>query len=86
MITEIISGGSASVGELDVQVGNIIHAVSCSVGGKKQITTAFEVDTIDQMSQAICSNDDERVLMLVEKPDEGAAGAVSFLTDVATRL
>ena len=56
------------------------------MGGKKEITTAFEVDSIDQMSQAILSNEDERVTMLVEKPDEGAVGAVSFLTDVATRL
>mmetsp|Transcript_42151 Transcript_42151/g.78374 ORF Transcript_42151/g.78374 Transcript_42151/m.78374 type:complete len:188 (-) Transcript_42151:273-836(-) len=86
IITEIISGGAASVGELDVQVGNIIHAVSCTVGGKKAVTTADEVDSIDQMTQAILSNSDERVQMLVEKPDEGAVGAVSFLTDVATRL
>ncbi|CAE7222733.1 unnamed protein product [Symbiodinium sp. CCMP2592] len=86
VITEIISGGSASVGELDVQVGNIIHAVSCSVGGKKEITSAFEVDTIDKMSQAILSNEDEQVKMLVEKPDEGAAGSISFLTDVATKF
>ena len=69
-----------------MQVGNIIHAVSCSVGGKKEITSAFEVDTIDKMSQAILSNEDEKVKMLVEKPDEGAAGSISFLTDVATKF
>mmetsp|Transcript_86091 Transcript_86091/g.175661 ORF Transcript_86091/g.175661 Transcript_86091/m.175661 type:complete len:177 (+) Transcript_86091:93-623(+) len=82
-ITEIISGGSASAGTLEVQVGNIIHAVSCEVGGRKDVTTASEVDSVEQMTQAILSNSDEVVMMLVEKPDEGAAGSISFLTNVA---
>mmetsp|Transcript_86208 Transcript_86208/g.136946 ORF Transcript_86208/g.136946 Transcript_86208/m.136946 type:complete len:177 (+) Transcript_86208:102-632(+) len=82
-ITEIISGGSASAGTLEVQVGNIIHAVSCEVGGRKDVTTAEEVDSVEQMTQAILSNSDEVVMMLVEKPDEGAAGSISFLTNVA---
>eukprot|EP00437_Effrenium_voratum_P021500 CAMPEP_0181448226 /NCGR_PEP_ID=MMETSP1110-20121109/27030_1 /TAXON_ID=174948 /ORGANISM="Symbiodinium sp., Strain CCMP421" /LENGTH=190 /DNA_ID=CAMNT_0023572367 /DNA_START=21 /DNA_END=593 /DNA_ORIENTATION=+ len=85
-ITEIISGGAAAVGTLDVQEGNIIHAVSCEVGGRKDVTTAKEVNTVDQITQAILSNSDEVVMMLVEKPDEGAAGSISFLTNVASRL
>ena len=45
-------GGAAAVGTLDVQEGNIIHAVSCEVGGRKDVTTAKEVNTVDQITQA----------------------------------
>lgn len=52
VISEIISGGSASRGTLEVSVGNIIHAVSCEVEGRKDIALASQMSTIDQMTQA----------------------------------
>eukprot|EP00913_Durusdinium_trenchii_P026161 g24542.t1 len=85
-ISEIISGGSASNGALEVEVGNIIHAVSCEVDGQKDVAIASQMTTVDQMTQAILSNSDEIVMMLVEKPDPGAAGSISFLTNVATKF
>eukprot|EP00435_Cladocopium_sp_Y103_P030026 s2068_g7.t1 len=83
-ITEIISGGSASAGTLEVQVGNIIHAVSCEIGGRKDVTTASEVDSVEQMTQAILSNSDEVVMMVliwasIRSPQQRPAILVAFV-------
>ena len=44
-------------------------------------TQAFQALSFFLFSQISCK--DEVVMMLVEKPDEGAAGSISFLTNVA---
>mmetsp|Transcript_10443 Transcript_10443/g.18814 ORF Transcript_10443/g.18814 Transcript_10443/m.18814 type:complete len:208 (+) Transcript_10443:72-695(+) len=88
VITEVLSGGAAALGNLDVQEGNIIHYITTDVegGGGKRIAGVDEFDSVEELSQGILANSDELVAMVVEKPDKGALGAADFLTSVTNNL
>mmetsp|Transcript_54571 Transcript_54571/g.130190 ORF Transcript_54571/g.130190 Transcript_54571/m.130190 type:complete len:207 (+) Transcript_54571:83-703(+) len=87
VVTEVLSGGAAALGNLDVQEDNIIHYITTDAdGGGKRIVSAEDFNSVEELSQAILANQDEQVAMLVEKPDSGVLGGVGFLTDAAGQL
>mmetsp|Transcript_509 Transcript_509/g.686 ORF Transcript_509/g.686 Transcript_509/m.686 type:complete len:209 (-) Transcript_509:44-670(-) len=87
VVTEVLSGGAAALGNLDVQEGDIIHYITTDVeGGGKRITATEDFASVEELSQGILANSDELVAMVVEKPDKGALGAADFLTSVTSNL
>mmetsp|Transcript_78374 Transcript_78374/g.196788 ORF Transcript_78374/g.196788 Transcript_78374/m.196788 type:complete len:204 (+) Transcript_78374:42-653(+) len=75
VVQEVLRGGAASLGEMDVRAGDIIHGVTTTVSGKKgALQTHDACSSVDELSQAILGNDDGSVSLVIERPEIGGSG------------
>jgi len=83
IIQSILPGGAASMGTLDVQVGDVIHATSTTEeGDRKTLVEASSCDLVEDFQEAIMRNEDGMVSLVVEKATQ-TGSPIAWMEGVA---
>lgn len=84
VVEQVMPGGAVMLGEVDIRMGDVIHAVTTTVNGRKGALETHEAcQSADDLSQAIMGNDDGEVTLVIERPQEGGTG-LEWMQQVAS--
>lgn len=84
VVEDIRAGGSVAMGQVDIKVGDIVHALTTSDGDRKILVETKTLKDADGLVDAIVGNDDGLITLVVERaaPTSGLGG-LGFLEEVA---
>lgn len=86
VIEEIIQGGSAAMGVFPVGPGDVLHAMTVMDGEKKAVLEAGKLETVAQLTEAILSNTDGEISLVLETEAPGGGDSGFGWVDDVTRV
>mmetsp|Transcript_36294 Transcript_36294/g.107851 ORF Transcript_36294/g.107851 Transcript_36294/m.107851 type:complete len:193 (-) Transcript_36294:127-705(-) len=88
VVEDIRGGGAVALGEADVKVGDIVHAVSGESNGVKGMLPVSAFKSIDDLTEALMSNADGKAFVVIERNEEAASGGspISWMFDVGRQF
>lgn len=86
IIEDVLPGGSASQGLFEVQPGNVLHGITVMDGDKKMVLQVGNLETVDQLTEAILSNNDGEISLVLEAEGGGAGDSPFGWMEGVTRM